>query len=176
MLVSIYKQFVRDGYVGTFSELINTKRWQTTGFSMEMYEYDTVIHKYHSLFSKNRALVLLYEDLKSDKHGYLEKITDFLEVKHFVPSNIDALTNPSLADQMIAARRMLNNFRSTELHPFPLVLLKDSFLDILERVIAPFCKHSRLILEDDLQKIRMHFQTSNERLRALLGFPLRDYP
>lgn len=175
MLTSMYKQLVRGGYLGTFSDLIHGYHWKGVGFSLDFLEYDLLISKYHSLFGKEHVLVLLYEDLKIDQRKYVRKISTFLGVDEFYEtSNDKGAVNVSLPEKQISAKRLLNHCRKTEYNPFPIVSIDTSNLDRWSRLLSLFFS-SNIFDDKDIEFVRGYYTESNSRLKIILDRELPGY-
>ena len=175
IILSAYKQLVLEGYRGTLSELIRTKHWKGVGFSLDMYEYNLIIEKYYSLFSPDKVLVLLHEDFKKNPILFVQMISNFLNVTHFVPSNIKTATHKSLKDSDIAFIRVLNHFRKSELNPFPLLEINNKLLKFIRGFLAIFPNKMTLFNMKDQDYIREYYKQSNLRLKKLLNYDFSEY-
>lgn len=175
MIISVYKQLVEEGYPGTFNDLINSASWKGTTFSLEMYKYDLLIGKYFDLFSKNNVLVLVYEELLKGRVEYIKRLSNFLDIAYFEPSNFYETTKKSRSDKEISATRLLNHFRKTELNPFPLLQLRQKTINELRKVLPRFVRKN-MINYDYQNYIEKYFASSNASLKKILKMELPDYP
>lgn len=176
LLISIYKQSVKDGYRGTLSDMLITRHWQIVGFDMDIYKYDSLIRTYWRYFSIKRVLVLVHEDLREDSNGFLRNISSFLNVREFIPTNTGVRMNWSPPDHATFARRVLNQFRKSELNPFPVVNISSRTFRALEFLFSPFFKGRELFSDTELNKIAFFYHESNDRLRRMLKRNLISYP
>jgi hypothetical protein len=176
MLISIYKQLVKDGYIGTFRQMLTTQWWQATGFTLEIYKYDALLELYWSLFSRKRVLVLFYEELAANPSNVLKSVTSFLNLTDFTPSNVSRRTNPSLDNAKVRVRKVLNRFRTTESNPFPMVAISAGTLRRFEKMVSLFVPAREVASKEDLGIIRSYYHESNERLRKMVRRSLPLYP
>jgi len=175
MIVSVYKQLVAEGYLGTFSDLLNSNYWKGTAFSMDMYEYDLLICKYHNLFSPDRVLVLVYEDIKDDPKGFVDKISSFLGVSDFRPHNLGRVDNKAWKNSAIRLTRFLNHFQKTELNPFPLIKINPFIIRALRKLLMPLFIGEEIITDEEIAHIKSYYHESNDVLRKYLERDLPDY-
>ena len=178
MLRSIYQQLVKEGYLGNFTDFIKSKRWKGTTFSMDFLEYDLLISKYIELFSEKNVLILVYEDLRKNQQMYLNSISSFLNIEGIDYRSNDDRVNKSLKNTQIRAMRLINQFRKTELNPFPIIKIHKKFVNGLSRILSPcfvFAK-PELIENDEIEYIKSYYSESNQRLRKLLSRDLLQYP
>ncbi len=175
MILSVYKQLVQEGYRGTLSELIRSKHWKGVAFTLDMYEYDLIIEKYHSLFSSDRVLVLLYEDLKKDPVRFLQMITNFMDISPFVPSSLTNITHKSVKDFDIVIMRILNHFQKSELNPFPVLKLNQKPVKVLRYILALLPDRITILNKEDRNHIMEYFKKPNLRLKKFLNYDLSEY-
>jgi hypothetical protein len=178
MLRAMYKALVRQGYLGTFSDLVSSKRWRGTAFSMDFLEYDLLVSKYVELFSEKNVLVLVYNDLRQDPRLYLNQISSFLTIGAFDYCDQGERVNVGLKDNRIRAMRHLNHFRQTELNPFPIFRLPHKLVRGLSRMLSPFLllSGSGLMRDSEIEYVRSYYSESNQRLRGILRRDLSGFP
>jgi hypothetical protein len=175
MIISVYKQLVGAGYPGTFGNLINSTHWRSTAFSLDMYKYELLISKYFELFTKEKVLVLIYENLLKSKFDYVNQISSFLNIEYFEASNFNFIVGAAKPGKQILTSRLLNYFRKSEMNPFPLLQLNSATLNWLEKIIPVFLSDLR-IDNGHLRYLKQYYAPSNILLRKLLREPLIEYP
>jgi Sulfotransferase family len=175
MLISVYKQLVLEGYLGTFTDMIGCRQWKGTAFSLDMYKYDRLISRYIELFSRERLLILTYENFLNNKIGYINLLSNFLGVPYFEASNFNTVVNQATSERQIRATRVLNYFRKSELNPFPLLEITPSISRRLEKIFAKVLGDLRFD-DEQLEYLRRYYAPSNVVLRKLLNDDLEGYP
>lgn len=179
MIRSLYKQQIREGYIGLFSDFVYTAHsWSGTVFSLDMLEYDLLINKYLDLFSTSNLLVLVYEDFIRDPAVFLNNISDFLGISTFESPDTGRKINKGRNDSKTKRKRLLNHFRKSDMNPFPLISLSEGSRRKLYRALSPLYALSKkeLIAAADLEYIKNYYREPNKRLRSLLQRELPDYP
>lgn len=174
MLVSVYKQLVLEGYLGTFTDMIESTQWKGTAFSLDMYKYDRIVSKYLELFSREKVLVLTYEKFLNDKAGYINQLSSFLNIDYFEPGNFNFVVNQAASKSRIKATRILNYFKKSELNPFPLLQLNPSIIRLLEFILSRALGDFQ-VDDKQLEKLRDYYAPSNVSLRKLLDDELMGY-
>ena len=178
MLSSVYKQLVKEGYLGTCTALFKSSQWKGVAFSKCMYEYDLLIKKYYSLFSKENVLILLHELLQEDVKSFIRDLAFFIGVdSNFTPSNLNKAVNVGRTVKGIATQRFLNHFRKSELNPFPLIKRKhnDRLLRIIARLLINLQPADSTLCGKIQDDIRQYYLKPNRRLRDLVSWNLSQY-
>lgn len=170
ILKSLYKQLVQEGYLGTFSDLINSKHWKSTSFCMDMLEYDLLIAKYFDLFSQENILTLVYDDLVNNPKSFVNQISSFLNIGNFEHPDIKTRVRKGKKDSEIKIQRYLNKFRKTELNPFPIIEINPKFMKILAKLLQVILVKNKftLIEDNELKFIKDYYYESNMRLKNIL--------
>ncbi len=177
MLRAIYGTLVAEGYPGTFDDLWNGTFWKGVAFSRDMLEFDVLIRHYQTLFSPQNVLVLIYEMLMTKPKAYLERVTGFMELEFFAPSNMTSRINTSFIKKASPAARRRNYFRKSELNPFPLIALKPGGMAdrTLMRILEWTCRDAPVLTSKQAREIKQYYAPSNRRLRALVKGDLSAY-
>lgn len=179
MIRSFYKQQIREGYTGRFSDFIYTPpSWSGTAFTLDMLEYDLLIAKYYELFSPDRCLILVYEDFVQKPVDVLDNISRFLGIGGYTSADIGKKINKSRNDSKIRRRRFLNHFQKSEMNPFPLLTLSARSQKVVYRLLSPLYSlfSQPLISAADIEYVKEYYRIPNQRLRQLLGRNLPEYP
>ncbi len=177
MIRSMYQQIVKVGYRGKFTDFLHSKHWNSTAFSMDFLEYDLLVSKYRELFSSENVLVLLFEDLKKDKKTFLHQISSFLKINEFNHITSMQRINASRKTDDTKVTRRINQFRKTELNPFPVISLPQKLTKILLSGLPrlfPFSK-SKLINKQEAEYIKKYYAHSNKKLQKILKKDLPKY-
>ncbi len=175
MLLSTYKQLVKEGYLGTCVDLLNSKHWKSVAFSKDMFEYDLLIKKYYTLFSPDKVLVLLYEDLQSDSESFLKNLSRFLNISSFIPTNINQKVHKSPSNKKILMMRFLNRLRSSELNPKPLFTVNNNLINFMALVLSKVLLDKEILSGEDIEGIKRYYYESNMRLKDCVTGNLSKY-
>ena len=173
MISSVYKQLVNEGYRGNCRSLITQTTWKGTAFTAEMYEYDLLISKYRSLFGEEKVLFTNYEFLRDKRAAFLAALSQFLEIPDKVPCDQMKKVNESMSDRRFAALRILNQWRRTELNPFPIKDIANArrFVGILSKFVS-----NREVRCDELRDwVRAYYTEPNARFERLSGIDLNQF-
>ena len=127
MIVSTYKQYVREGGalpVTKFMHPPTSRSLRVPWFDLRHFEYHHLLGYYRQLFGPERVLVLPYEQFRSDPRGFVEQLARFagrpLGDEQLDALPFDSRTNPGPPATAIAARRWLNGLGvRTDLNPAP---------------------------------------------------------
>jgi len=74
------KLIARDEAGGSRDEVGETGFPTTLGFSKERVSYVDQLRRFHALFPRERVLVLIYDDFRSDNEGTVREVLRFLDV------------------------------------------------------------------------------------------------
>jgi hypothetical protein len=148
MIVSTYKQYVREGGTMTLRRFMKpptSKSMRVPWFNLRHFEYHHLLTYYRRLFGPDRVLALAYEQFSADPRAFAQRISGFVgqtlsdEALRTIP--FEERSNPSPTAPAIEARRLLNKIGiATELNPSPLVrsrLLKRLGPTVQETTIFP---------------------------------------
>lgn len=174
-IVSNYKQYVREGGVGSLKYYLKEDAPERMpSFTYKYFEYDRILCFYRELFSDKNVHAYFYEDLRSNPLEFVEKICSDLSVS--VPT-IDVsrgATNKSFSDLSIKFLRPLNAFSYYPgMATYPIFFLPGR--KFIRRVLVvvdkyfPFWEKCFDLRGDVREKVGGRFQSSNERLSSLLG-------
>ena len=106
MLRSLYSQYIKEGGILTFGEFKNNF------FKHERLEYDEYIRYLEDRFD---VLHLMFEELKNNPHGFVDKICEFIGVP--IPSFEVKTYNVGYTDKQVEVQRLLNHLFKTRLNP-----------------------------------------------------------
>lgn len=167
MLRSLYIQMLKEGFIGSFNDFVNTSSWKRPFFRQDYLEYHHLINCYIELFGKENVLVKLYEDLSGSPKDWLIELCKFMGLKYVRPDNLDRKTNQSPTDAVIALLRKNYTRKSVyNLHPLPSDT-DDSYVKSLVANIEPFEYNTNKLVESGLRLDS--FYQSNCRMFELLG-------
>ncbi len=165
MIVSTYKQYVKAGGAAplkAFLEPAEGQGWRVPSFDFEYFEYHRLLGYYRSLFGPESVLVLPYEQLVTDRKGFVTVVAEF--AGRPVPDDMLARmlktkrTNPAQSALVIGATRALNRFGPrNELNPAPLL---DS-----KRIAALATQERKKVDPSEVKGARALAQRSEQRLR-----------
>jgi hypothetical protein len=169
MIVSTYKQYVKAGGAAplrAFLRPTDEQGWRVPSFDFEYFEYHRLLGYYQSLFGADSVLVLPYEQLVSDRRGFVNRVAEF--AGRPVPDAVLARmlktkrTNPAQAALVIGATRALNRFGPrNELNPAPLL---DS-----KRIAALATQVRKRVDPAEVPGARALAERSEQRLRRAVG-------
>ena len=141
---SAYIQLVREGYEGTLKNFLFDEHWKTTGPTKEYFLQRNILNIYTELFDEDELLILNFEEFKSSKNVYIQKINAFLNVDYF-PSekqlNIDV--GSAFSNRRTRALRKLNRFRKSEYNQFPIINLGEKVIK-MSKIFAPIFSNAPL--------------------------------
>lgn len=175
MFMSIYKQLVTEGYLGSASDLLNATHWNTVSFSKDMYEYDLLIEKYVQLFGRSQVLVLTYEQFSEAPRDFLGALSKFLKISQFYPASQKTVINRSFSNADIKMMRRLNYFKKSELNPFPIIQINNTLLKIARKILKFLIVKKSLISPSELICLQEYYQDSNSRLKDYVESDLSKY-
>tara|TARA_B100000900_G_C20586468_1_gene719806 strand:+ start:1302 stop:2348 length:1047 start_codon:yes stop_codon:yes gene_type:complete len=110
MLTSIYSEYLKSGGTRSFNDWF-LDPIECKGI-IERLKYDKNIKMYHDIFGKENVIVLLFEELVSDKKCFLEKLLSFIGCSNsqYVFQEMDNKINTSLTSYGATASKFLNKF------------------------------------------------------------------
>jgi hypothetical protein len=176
---SIYRQAIRGGYHRSVAKFLSVKRGE---FGRIFYGRDALmdIHSmnylnwveyYAEVFGEENLLVLPYEMLKSDRRGFLERISSFMGVEYREPLSGER-TNGRDSYALLCAMRLVNSFvpkklqnRISDILPFGIVA---SLLNAIG--------WERAFLDEEYsRKILSFHEDTNRELSRKYGLELERY-
>ena len=122
MLESLYLQYIKAGGSANWRQFLEYRR-EFLFVSNAYFQYGYYIQYLHGLFGKDRVVVQLYEDFRSDPAAFLNSWCELLGT----PPNswdralLDIRANPSIAPAVAPVMRFLNKFVSSPKQPFQLL-------------------------------------------------------
>jgi hypothetical protein len=151
MLRSLYIQMLKEGFIGSFNDFVNSSSWKRPFFRQDYLEYHFLVSRYIELFGKQNVLVKLYEDLSDSPKDWLIELCSFMGIDYIRPDNLDKKTNQSPVDRVIELLHK-NYTRKSEynLHPLPNDT-DDSFIESLVAQIKPFDYDTNKLVEAGLR-------------------------
>jgi hypothetical protein len=172
---STYVQLVSAGWTGKVAETLATPAGhRRPGFDLAYWEYERALDAYSSRFGADRLLVADYGRFASEPHAVLHEVSSFLDIDDWqLPRQlIDKKLRLSSPDRVTRMRRFLNQFRRTELNPYPLFelppLLRKSLLRLSQRLPSG----PPLFDEKFDRWVDSRFAASDQRLSADYGVEL----
>jgi hypothetical protein len=129
MIVSTYKQYVREGGAlppSKFMRPPTSRSMRVPWFDLRHFEYHHLLAYYRRLFGPDAVLALTYEQFIADPRSFVEGIGRFagrpLDNETLASLPFDSRTNPAPPATAIAARRWLNRLGvRSDLNPAPLL-------------------------------------------------------
>lgn len=164
---SIYNQLLREGYPGTFTDLVRSQQWKCTSFCLAYLEFDLLVEAYANRFGKQNVCVLRFEDFRDSKLAFLEQLASFIGVNNM--SADEGVVNPSGESRNTHALRIVNKFRYSEIYPHPLISLSPRMRGHLQAVLSWLPSRAEEYPEDDLAFVADHYRDSNRRLNDLVN-------
>jgi Sulfotransferase family len=129
MLVSTYKQYVREGGVWpvrTFIRPPSSKSMRVPWFDVRHLEYHHLLSYYRQVYGADRVLAMTYEQFLADQAAFAQRIAEFAgrpltdEALRTLP--FQQRSNPSPTAAAIELKRLLNKLGvGSELNPSPLI-------------------------------------------------------
>ncbi|WP_179318042.1 hypothetical protein [Winogradskyella helgolandensis] len=119
---SCYKQIVKEGYLGRFSDFDRDKSWKSSGPNNTYFQQDLTINLYTSLFKS--VLLLDFEVFIKNKVVFMNRLFDFCNLENTIDSTFyEEKINKTVSNRRIRALRVLNRWYKSEYNMFPLVSL-----------------------------------------------------
>lgn len=174
LIKSVYKQLVNEGFCGSCASLVSQRPWKGVCFSLSMYEFDLAFQHYVNLFGPRRVRFLEYEQFRDDKEQFLVELGTILGVSAPVAKTAeDGRVNASMPLRRFAALRLLNQFRRTELNPFPVFTVPGCRR--LTGLLAPIAPRAAVDCRGIRDEVEAYYAESNKRLYALTGIDLNRH-
>lgn len=154
LIPSIYQQMVREGFEGTYGEMIKMSSWKSPNFDLSAYKFGEVLKKYLRVFKKEKLGVLFFEDLKKNRKEYAEKWCRALKVSTYYPNNLDKKSNPRWRKEKVGMMALMNKFRKSSLSPGGVIDIYGSIkkysraLRLLQKLLSPYTKEYHPSKED----------------------------
>jgi hypothetical protein len=184
MLLSVYKQYVRDGGAATFRQYVTTPPGppQMPSFRFDFYEYHRLIGYYQDLFGATNVLVLPYELLRTQPDTFLERIGEFVGVPA-TPSGLD-WRNVAPSALALSLKRHANRYLVLhKLNPAPPFAFRGSH-QILQRACRKVDEKVPAALRDRYElrwrryaerEVGTRYAESNALTAKLTGLDLRAF-
>jgi hypothetical protein len=188
MIVSTYKQYVREGGVCSPSRFVQpptSRSMRMPLFDLRHFEYDWLLGYYRQLFGPECVLALTYEQFVEDPAWFVSAITAFaggsLSDDALASLHFDSRSNPSPSAAALAMRRPLNRLGVlTDVNPSALLDSKRVLMLArrTEQLKVPAWLAARS--EDRLRQtvagaVGARFAESNRRVAELTGLDLARY-
>ena len=189
MIVSTYKQYVREGGALTPSKFMlppTSRSLRVPWFDLRHFEYHHLLEYYRRLFGDEAVLALPYEQFVADPRSFVEQIARFagrpLSEETLASLPFDTRTNPGPPATAIAARRVLNGIGvCSDLNPAP-PLASPVFWRLGKRIdrmsLAPgqaVDRKEAKLRETVAEIVGDRYVDSNRRTAELLGVDLGAY-
>jgi Sulfotransferase family len=189
MIVSTYKQYVREGGalpVSKFMRPPTSRSRRVPLFDLRHFEYHHLIAYYRRLFGPERVLALPYEQFRSDPRSFVRRLAEFagrpLSDEQLDALPFDSRTNPGPPATTIAARRWLNVIGvRTDLNPAP-PLANPFFWRLGKRIDRFDLAPPRAVMHEEeklrrivAEKVGDLYAESNRRTVELTGVDLASY-
>ena len=115
--------------------------------------------------------------MKSDMEGFLKRICHFLEIPHVeIRSELVASKiNKRLGGDNLRIMRFFNHFRRTELNPFPMLAINDSFLAAIRKSIRKIPLRADVFSDQIEHEIKDYYRASNIRLKKIVDEDPKPY-
>jgi hypothetical protein len=175
MIESEYRQLVGEGYRGRLSSLWATDAWKRVQFDLGHYEYDSLVREYQRLFGTEKVAVFTYEGFLADRTRFLDRLAAFwcVEPAAVATDLAERDVHPGLPNRGIAALRLLNHFRRTELNPFPIVDIGVWWRAPIVAVSRRLPRKRHLLSVAQRADLVERFREPNDRLAKLV--PTEDF-
>lgn len=117
MLISLYKQYLRNGCARTYRELMDPAA--IYGLDWSYLQYDRVLTEYRTRFGDDRVAVMFYEDFAADNGACLRNICDWMGLgrgdnekllESIAGEGSGERVNSGLVDPLVPVFRVLNKF------------------------------------------------------------------
>ena len=133
-------------------------------------KYHEQLERYYNYFSKDRVLVLIYEDSLKDPAAFIKQIYTFLGVDaDFAPSMLHREINigrtPKAVGVDTVMHRVAETLRTIGADKVVWLVKKSGLTDVIRRVNTESPKEAK----PDLGNMNHYFRADAEKLRDLLG-------
>jgi len=189
MIVSTYKQYVREGGALPPSKFIRpptSRSMRVPWFDLRHFEYHRLLAYYRSLFGPESVLALTYEQFVADPRAFVAELASFagrpLDDATLSSLPFDSKTNPGPPATAIAARRRLNGLGvRSDLNPAP-PLASPVFWRLGKQIDRMSLAPRRIVVAEE-KKLRQTvaknvgdmYVESNRRTAELTGIDLGEY-
>jgi hypothetical protein len=144
-IYSSYKQLVKRGYPGNFTNYVNSHNWFFPTHTKFYFEHKNTINLYKDIFGTSNILNLEFQCFQKSKNEFLNSISRFLQIEISIEENDQStFINKTYSNRRIRSIRFLNKFRKTEFNRFPLIELNKKTITILSRVFSYFYTNKKL--------------------------------
>lgn len=151
-IYSSYKQLVKRGYPGDFTNYVNSHNWFFPIHTKFYFEHKNTVNLYKDIFGTSNVLNLDFDTFKNNKSEFLKFISRFFNFDIFIDEKEQNLfINKTFSNRRIRSIRFFNKFRKTEFNKFPLIKLNKKTITILSRVFSYLYTNKKLD-HDFLQK------------------------
>ncbi len=184
MLVSVYKEYIREGGAATFRQYITAPpgRPRVPLFRFDFWEYHRLVGYYQNLFGATNVLVLPYELLQTQPETFLGRIGEFVGVPA-TPSKFDRL-NLAPSALTLSLKRHANRYVVLDaINPSPPLAFRGSHT-ILRRICRKVDARVPTALKDRYERrlrryaereVGTRYAKSNALTAKLTGLDLRAF-
>jgi hypothetical protein len=109
LIPSIYQQMVREGFGGTYRDMVNMSSWKAPRFDLSAYRFKEVLRQYTEVFDEGNLEVLFFEVLEKDSEKYLEEWCEMLGVGNYNPKSLIEESNRKWSKERIGLAAMMEN-------------------------------------------------------------------
>jgi hypothetical protein len=186
MIVSLYKQYVREGGVAPLATYLTPPRMgraRIPGFDFRFLEYHHLIAYYRERFGPDAVLALPFEWFRADRDAFLARVVEFAGAS--LPAAVEAPPmNPGRAAATLWLKRLVNLLfvRSTlnPVAPIDWSLRNHTFSDAIEalarRLPAGLRDRSERKLRDTIHAaVADRYRESNRALATLTDHDLSPH-
>lgn len=124
LLLSGYKQMVREGYTGSMERLLTERNWRFPTFDEAYFDFWNLRTTYTDRFDDDRVMMLDYRLLKADLARFEREVFGFMSVDARPPT-CQATVHPSLSGTSTRMLRRLNHVRRSDHQPHPMLALPE---------------------------------------------------
>jgi hypothetical protein len=186
MIEALYRQYIHEGGTLSIGDFLSLRYPSPLRLAKEHFFYDRLVERYQQLFGEGRVKVLAYEQLVSDRPGFLSSLCDILGVDEdlaAIEQRCAKRVNVGMSIPSIYLARWLNRLVYSHFNPtalFPRKLLSARHVRFaLQRVADPLVFNhlggGKLLGEQLRTQWADYFRESNRKLMALSGLALDSY-
>jgi len=137
---SVYKQLVREGFLGKDLQVLETTDWKVPQMRETYFQHAVLLQHYRSLFPGEQVVELPYAQLNRNPQLWVEAMEKAYgqEFSFELSQRHRRRINASWSDRRTRVQRVANYFEESPLNPHPLIRLNKRFARFIGEVAVLF--------------------------------------